>query len=116
AGADTGSPYTVVVTAAGATASASQTFTWAVAPLALTNPGDQASTAGAAVSLPLLATAPAGATLAFSANGLPLGLSIDPSTGTIGGTLDPAADTLNPYVATVTVTDGTHSASQSFQW
>src|SRR5436309_3064521 len=46
----------------------------------------------------------------------PAGLSIDPATGVIGGTLTSAADANSPYASTVTVSDGTHDASQSFTW
>jgi len=44
-------------------------------------------------------------TLEFSATGLPPGLSINPSTGEISGTLDFDASTGSPYNVTVTATD-----------
>ena len=46
-----------------------------------------------------------GDTLTFSATGLPPGLSIDPATGLITGTLPADASDSGPYVVTVTATD-----------
>jgi VCBS repeat-containing protein len=62
---------------------------------------------------------PDGDTLSFSATGLPAGLSIDPVTGVISGTLAPAAATAGPgslgHTVTVTADDGQGgSISQSF--
>ncbi len=61
-------------------------------------------------------------TLAFSASGLPAGLSIDPDTGIISGTIDNSASQGGPgsdgsYSVTVTATDP-HGAStsQTFTW
>ena len=51
-------------------------------------------------------------TLAYSATGLPAGLSIDPVSGVIGGT--PTTTSINNV--TVTVSDGTDSADASFIW
>jgi VCBS repeat-containing protein len=56
-------------------------------------------------------TDPDGDTLTFSASGLPAGLSIDPTTGTISGTLASNAATQGPgggnvYTVTVTADDG----------
>jgi large repetitive protein len=59
------------------------------------------------------------ATLAFSATGLPAGLSIDPASGVISGTIDRAASQINGgiYSVNVTATDaGGLSSSQSFSW
>ncbi len=52
----------------------------------VTNPGNQTSTVGTAVSLQINATDPNGQTLTYSATGLPAGLSINASTGLISGT------------------------------
>ena len=60
-----------------------------------------------------------GNTLAFSATGLPAGLSINPATGAITGTIDPAASQLNGgvYSVTVTASDGNGgTTSISFVW
>lgn len=76
------------------------------------NPGNQSSTVGTAVSLPLSAsggTAP----YSWSATGLPAGLSINSGNGTISGTPTTAA-TSN---VTVTATDSaSKSGTASFSW
>ncbi|NJS13815.1 MAG: tandem-95 repeat protein [Sphingopyxis sp.] len=59
------------------------------------------------------------ATLTFNAVGLPLGLSIDPATGLISGTIDRNASQPNGgvYSVTVTATDaGGLTSSQTFNW
>ncbi|MEY4691239.1 MAG: hypothetical protein RIT19_1564, partial [Verrucomicrobiota bacterium] len=48
---------------------------------------------------------PNGDTLTYSATGLPAGLSIDPVTGLISGTIDKAASGSGPYTVTVTAKD-----------
>jgi beta-glucosidase len=84
------------------------------APVTLANPGPQASLAGSAASAVTLSgkDATSGQTLAYSAAGLPAGLSIS-SAGVISGT--PAAN--GTTTVTVTAKDGNGaSASQSFVW
>jgi hypothetical protein len=69
------------------------------------DPGAQGEEAGTAVFLAMQGNDSAsGQTLAYSATGLPAGLSIGPSTGRITGTLGSAAGT---STVTVTATDGT---------
>ena len=82
--------------------------------VAVTNPGSQASTAGTAASLQVWAAASApGQALAYSAAGLPAGLSINPATGLISGT----PSTVGTGVVTVTATDGTGASnSAAFTW
>jgi hypothetical protein len=76
------------------------------------NPGNQSSTVGTAVNLPLSAsggTAP----YTWSATGLPAGLSINSGTGTISGTPTTAATS----TVSVTAKDSTgKSGSASFSW
>ncbi|MBB5897345.1 M4 family metallopeptidase [Kutzneria kofuensis] len=78
----------------------------------VSNPGNQSTATGTAVSLPLSAsggTAP----YTWSATGLPAGLSINASTGTISGT----PTTAGSNNVTVTATDSAnHSGSASFTW
>ncbi|MEU6351640.1 putative Ig domain-containing protein [Streptomyces sp. NPDC047072] len=79
----------------------------------VTNPGSQSTTTGGTASLQISATDSAGATLTYSASGLPTGLSISSSTGKITGT----ASTAGTYQVTVTATDSTGaSGSASFTW
>jgi Domain of unknown function (DUF4347)/Putative Ig domain/Bacterial Ig domain len=69
---------------------------------------NQTANDGAPVSI---ATAPSfgdtnGDPLTFTATGLPAGLSIDPNTGVISGTIDPSASVTGSYTVTVTASDG----------
>ncbi len=108
--------YSASVTAAdGTKASASQSFTWNVSTLSETNPGTQNSAVGDSVSLQIQDTGlPSGDSWSYSATGLPSGLSINPSSGLITGTITGSANT---YSASVTASDGHGgSASQSFTW
>lgn len=75
--------------------------------------GNQSSDVGATVSLTTGASDADGDSLTFSASGLPSGLAIDSSTGAITGTLSASANT---YSVTVSVTDGTDSDSETFNW
>jgi hypothetical protein len=80
----------------------------------VTNPGNQSSTVGAAVSVQVHATDSAsGQTLTYSATGLPAGLSINASSGLISGT----PTTAGTSTVTVTARDTTGaSGSASFTW
>ncbi|MGW7548257.1 putative Ig domain-containing protein, partial [Streptomyces sp. NPDC054770] len=79
----------------------------------VTNPGSQSTVTGSSVSLQISASDSAGATLTYSASGLPTGLSISSSTGLISGT----ASTAGTYSTTVTATDSTGaSGTASFTW
>ncbi len=109
-------PYSVTVTANDGTSSSSQTFSWTVATIYLAPPVDQSNLDGDAVSLPLTADYHGTGTLSYSATGLPPGLSVNLSTGQVSGTIAATADTNSPYQATVTVTDGTNTGSQTFNW
>jgi len=78
----------------------------------VSNPGSQSGTVGAAVSKQISATDSGGATLTYSASGLPPGLSIN-SSGLISGT----PTTAGTYSVTVTATDSTGaSGSTTFTW
>jgi hypothetical protein len=115
ASAASANPYSVNVIASDGTNSATQSFTWSVAALALQDPGDQDNPEGTAVSLQLSAT-DVGGTPTYSATGLPAGLTLDPNTGLISGTIGTAAHGSSPYQAVVTATDGADSVNQSFVW
>jgi hypothetical protein len=80
----------------------------------VTNPGNQSTTTGTAVSLQIHATDSAtGQTLTYSATGLPTGLSINSTSGLISGT----ASTAGTFSVTVKATDTTGAnGSASFTW
>jgi hypothetical protein len=111
---------TVTVTGTDSTGpTGSATFAWAVGSTApntvtVTNPGSQTGTVGAAASVQIAATDSAsGQTLAYSATGLPAGLSINSATGLISGTPTTAATSS----VTVTAADGTGaSGAATFSW
>ena len=93
------------------------TFAWTVAAL------NEAPTASApprtdnentTVSFAITSNDADGDPLAFSATGLPPGISIDPVTGVISGTLSYA--TAGVYGVVVTVSDGALSATAPFAW
>jgi O-glycosyl hydrolase len=80
----------------------------------VTNPGNQTTATGTAVSLQVHATdSAAGQTLSYSATGLPAGLSISSSTGLISGT--PTRVGTSSVTVTATDTIGA-SGSASFTW
>ena len=93
AGSARGQAYAVTVTAGDGSQSASVSFNWTVATLVVTAPADRSDDTVAAVSVPVLAQSSSGAALTYSTSGLPPGLSINPSTGVISGTLAPNAAT-----------------------
>jgi hypothetical protein len=109
----------VTVTATDQGVTASESFNWVVntthAPT-LTATSAQTNAAGDVVSLALTASDAPGNTLTYSATGLPDGLSIDPAAGIISGTLQNDAASNTPYAVTATVSDGTASMSQTFNW
>ena len=82
-------------------------------PPVLTNPGNQTSTQGTAVSLPLTASDPNGDPLTFSVTGLPASLNLNNATRLVAGTLSVTAGV---YPVTVTVSNGTLSSNQAFSW
>ncbi len=86
-------------------------------PPVVSDPGDQESTEGDAISLEIEAVD--SDTIRFSATGLPVGLTINPVTGAISGTVDFEAAAGSPYSVAVTARDGgvpPKSATTSFEW
>lgn len=110
--------YNVKVTGydAGGASSTFQFTASVINPVSLTNPGTQNSTEGNSVSLTPTASDANNQPLTFFASGLPAGLSINPSSGQISGTLATGTAALGPYQTTVTATDGTYTASTQFVW
>ncbi len=113
-----GSPYRVTVAASddgSPVLAAGGSFTWSIgdvdrAPVLGSLP-DRAGEVGDAVSATLTATDPDGDPLAWSASGLPPGVSLDAS-GHLGGTLGGAG----AFTVTVTVRAGGASDGGSFTW
>lgn len=81
----------------------------------VTGPADQTSAEGDTVTLPIAASDPDGDALTFNATNLPPGLTIDPITGVISGTLGYASASTYPGI-TVAVTDSSLTSSVSFNW
>jgi hypothetical protein len=75
-------------------------------------PAPQEAAAGTEVTLPIVAGNPTGALVTCSATGLPPGLSIDPTTCLITGTLSNTAEGV--YNVTITAISGTDRASTTF--
>lgn len=105
--------YTVILTATNSAGSANAQYTLTVQnpPPALATIPDQTSMVSIPFSLNT-STYATGSNLTYSATGLPAGLVINPSTGTISGT--PTAVALTPVPVSVTITNSAGSASQSF--
>ena len=105
-------------------ATGSTAFTWTVSsptgnlPPVVTNPGDRNSDEGQTVSLQIQATDPEGDTpLTYAASGLPNGLTINSSTGLIGGAVGAVTPGGRSFGTTVIVTDVKGASSDtSFTW
>ena len=112
-------PYTTIVTASYGNYTTSISFNWTVnAPISWNSTiANQSSTEGESISLTTGATdSISGATLTYGAVGLPNGLTINTSTGTITGTVAAGAAANGPYTVTLIATDNTYSISQTFTW
>jgi prepilin-type N-terminal cleavage/methylation domain-containing protein len=115
---NTANDYTVRVTVTDQGGdSDTRQFTWHIAhPLALADPGDQASVVGAAVSVPFASYRTGGhADYSWTATNLPAGLTMDAATGVVSGRPSAAARPTN--TVRITVTDRTgRTASVDIDW
>lgn len=108
----------ITVTAADDSGSASVSFFWTSQPgLYIVFMFRQTVNVNVPVSIQIQAPYTYGGTLTFSATDLPPGLSINPATGLITGTVASGVEITSPFVSSnVSVTDGTHTASQGFSF
>jgi uncharacterized delta-60 repeat protein len=109
--------YEVTLTADDGHNTSSTTFTWTIGdlnPPVVQNPGTQSHSAGSEVSLQIVADDADDDPLAYSAMGLPPGLSIHSGTGLITGSIEP--DAFGDFNVTVVASDGTSSGQASFLW
>ena len=82
-------------------------------PPTVTSPDSQASVVAEVVEVTVAGTDPEGAALTWSATGLPAGLSIDPVSGVISGTVRESGD----FSPVITATDpSAASGSATFDW
>jgi len=109
--------YTVTVGVCDAALCAVKTFTWTVTkpnhPPVVTHP-DRANAEGDAVTYGSTGSDPDGDVITYSATGLPAGITINPLTGTLTGTL--GYNTAGTYTPTITVSDGALTGSHTFTW
>ena len=78
---------------------------------------DRSNPEAAFIALSAGATDPDSDTPSYSANGLPLGLTIDSGTGMISGVVNHAAAASSPYNVEISVTDGINPAvTDTFTW
>ncbi len=106
--------YTVTVSASDNGNSASTTFTWNVngATITFSTLNDLTSSAGDVVGFSAAATSLD--TVGYVAPNLPAGISIDPNTGWISGTIGEGAS--GQYLVTITGSDVNNSAASTFNW
>lgn len=116
----TASPYLTTVTVVNQTFNYTYTttFHWTVTPaIVMANPGDQTSVLGTVVNLPIVVTQSFGQPVTFSASSeLPLGLTLDPNTGVISGTVGPQLDSSADFNIDIHATDGTVDGDLLFRW
>jgi hypothetical protein len=120
--ASSGSPYNVGVTATDAGfLGDTETFAWTVtdingAPL-MQQPSNQFNNEGDTISVQIEASDPDNDKLAYAITGLPAGLSYNPDTGLINGSLSYTSSPGSPYLVSVVVSDPfSHSDQKTFQW
>jgi hypothetical protein len=81
-------------------------------PALLSSPADQSSMVGSFTQLKLFPSSSFAGTAAFSAAGLPPGLSVNSSTGLVSGT----PTTAGSYVVVGTASDAVSTVTQTFTW
>jgi large repetitive protein len=82
----------------------------------VSSPGNLTYSIGDAVSVPISASDLDNDQLSYDAENLPDGLSIDPDTGLISGTIAADAASSTPYSITVDADNGYADGSVTFDW
>jgi hypothetical protein len=113
--------YAVTISATDGTYTGSTTSNWIIAPRITVAVTDQQNIEGDRVNVPIRATTPDDTALSFSASNLPPGLSINASTGVIGGTVsigDAALgdDGAGDYAVAVWASAGGYTGTTMFNW
>ncbi len=113
---DSPGTFTITVTASDGSSDDTQTFEWTVTNLTpvIDAIADQTNAEGDAVSLTVVATDAEGDAISWAATGLPAGLSIDPSTGAISGSL--SYESSGTYTVELQAGDAFTSATTTFDW
>ncbi len=116
---DSAGVYVVSVTASDGTLTDSESFIWAITntnrPPVIVNSGNQTNAEGDSVFLQLIAADPDGDVLtAYAIDTLLPGLTLNPVTGLITGTL--SCESSGVYAVTFKVTDGIDTAYSAFTW
>jgi hypothetical protein len=117
--ADTASPYHVHVIATDGRWSADESFDWDVLPastVALEDPGAQFSYLDLPQNDYLFATSSLNEPITYSATGLPPGLSLDPQSGEITGTIPLQTASPSIFQVTATATAASGSDTKTFLW
>ncbi len=123
--ASVGGPYTVIITVTDPDGlSVSEPFIWDVdniTPVVVALQANQTNNDGESVAIDITGVfsepSPDSDILTYAASGLPEGLSIDPATGIITGTIASDASLQEPYTVTLTADDGQGGiATESFIW
>jgi hypothetical protein len=115
-GAGQSGPYPVVVHATDGIQFTNYAFSLPVTGITLNTPPIAANHHGDNVIRTISASTASGAAVVFSAEGLPAGLSIHPTTGVITGTPTNLTDDLVTYPTIIRATQGTDVLTKSFSW
>jgi len=82
----------------------------------VSGPGAQTVVEGEGIRLQIAAADPNDDPITYSAANLPPGLSVDPSTGVVSGTIAAGAAVGSPYASTLRGSDGTLIGSRNASW
>jgi hypothetical protein len=82
----------------------------------VSGPGAQTVVEGEGITLQIVAADPNDDPITYSASNLPPGLSVDPSTGVVSGTISAGAAAGSPYASTLRASDGTLTGSRNANW